>query len=116
MPKQNRKRSKARREAAFGPQAEECRHLPCCACRPDLYGEELLAFDYRSTRRISDPHHTVTRPAGKDRDCIPLCMGPTGHHRACSGINSSEKQVQGECGLDFREVAARLYHELRGNR
>lgn len=116
--KRNPERLAKRREVEFGPQAEECRHLPCCVCHPDLYTDELRALDHRTNHRISDPHHIVKRPGGTDGDTIPLCMGPTGHHRACSGINSSERVVESSAGRGdgyFRHVADLLAKELEGN-
>ena len=113
MPRENRKRKAKMRAIEFGPQAAWCRHSPCAACYPTLYGDDLLALEYHSTVEISDPHHTVTRPGGLDRDTIPLCDK---HHKACSAVNSSEKQVQRDCGLNFRQVAATIYKNLKGNR
>lgn len=112
IPRENRERRSKRMEQAFGPQAEWCRHSPCVACRPELYGDDLLALEHHSPKRISDPHHTVARPAGKDRDTIPLCRK---HHRACSAVNSSERMVQEACGRNFREVASIIRRELEGN-
>lgn len=55
----NEARLAARRARQFGPQAELCRKLPCCACKAPP---------------PSDPEHVRTRGAGGlDADTIPLC-------------------------------------------
>lgn len=56
----NRARRAKRKAEAFGPQAELCRTLPCCAC---------------GAAPPSDPAHVRSRGAGgKDRgNVVPLC-------------------------------------------
>lgn len=119
LPPVNRERIKKRREEAFGPQAEECRHLPCCVCHPWMYTAEFVALEHRSPARISDPHHVVKRPAGKDSDTIPLGMAfDCAHHDRCSSVGSSEAAVEAEAKRGqgyFRYVAKLIARELRGN-
>lgn len=121
----DRERGKKRRDAAraaqrheeeFGPHAELIRELPCAADEPRLYASyeavlETLQTYAGSGKRLSDPHHAVTRQRrdGKARHLLPLCEGPAGCHRKCSGINSSERQLQLDCGLDFTVVAAWIW-------
>lgn len=83
-----KRRARARAEA-FGPQAELCRTLPCCAC---------------NAPPPSDPHHEPTRGAGgKDRDTVPLCRSC--HDRVhIHGLRAFEKGS----GVSLVDVAAQL--------
>lgn len=116
MPQENRKRRKARLEVAFGPQADLCRGLPCCAMHPELYTEDMLALEhYTAAWRVSTPHHSPTvKTGGLDKDTSPV------NDRVHDRIHKvGEATVEREMGLPqghFRRVAARLHHELRGNR
>src|SRR5690606_21200204 len=104
------------REQQFGPQADMCRHLPCCVCYPELYDEEMRALEHYTPWRVSDPHHSPTVGAGgKDRDTSPCCHE---HHRLLDSPNHSEESVLRAAGLPrdwFRQVAERLRGECRGN-
>jgi hypothetical protein len=72
MRKVRHDRIRARRAAAFGPQAELCKQMRCLACG---------AWP-------SDAHHHPSRAAGgKDRDCIPLCRE---HHMLVHAIGTRE--------------------------
>lgn len=114
LPKQNRKRRQKRNAETFGVQAALCRGLPCCACWPHLYGEDLLALEHYTHVRRCDPHHSPTVAAGgKDKDTVPLCRW---HHERLDSPGHSEQSVQKEVGIDFREVAARIHADIGGNR
>lgn len=91
--KVNAERIASRREVEFGPQADLCRTLPCCAC-----GE----------RAPSDPHHVRSRGAGgKDSDCAPLCRECHGHlHQV--GIRAFEESRGIDLAEIAREIGARL--------
>lgn len=67
LPRVNRARRARRKAEDFGPQAELCRTLPCCAC---------------GHRAPSDPAHVRSRGAGgHDRgNVVPLCRRPGGCH------------------------------------
>lgn len=109
------KRSKkyaVKHAAQFAEQADLCRHLPCCACFPWLYMEDLSALEFVREDRISDPHHVETRRTADDSKTVPLCMGLNGHHAKCEAVGSSQRKVQDEAGVDFRAVAARLARYL----
>lgn len=96
----------------FGDQAELCRHLPCCACHPELYGPDLQALQYLTKRRQSDPHHSPTTGAGgKDGDTAPACRRC---HRRLDSPGMSERALEEERGMSFRVVAARLRAYLNG--
>lgn len=110
--RQRGKKYTLKQKRAFAGQAEWCRHHPCAACHPELYTEDLLALEHYSEVRISDPHHTVAGQGRQDRDCIPLCRR---HHRLCSAVNSTERDVQRDCGLNFIQVAAIIHREISGN-
>lgn len=111
--KSNPERKAKLMDEQFGPQAEWCRHHPCVFCRPELYGNDLLAIEWFSEKRISDPHHSPTVGAGgKDRDTVPACSY---HHARLDSPGHSEKSVARECGVDVRKVAAIIHRELRGN-
>lgn len=78
----NRKRRARAREAAFGPQADLCRSLPCACC-----GAEPGALC-----RV-DPHHEPTRArGGLDPDTCPLCWR-CHHLRHHLGLAEFEKRT-----------------------
>ena len=108
LPKVNRKRQKAEKAIQFGPQAALCRRLLCCTCYPELYGKDMLALNYISETRISDPHHYLTvANGGEDKHTVPLC--PDVCHYHCSAPGWSQKRVQAEAGVRFAVVAARIH-------
>lgn len=54
-----------------------------------------------------DPHHSPTRGAGGgDSDVLPLCRAA---HTLIDTPNWSERRVQEEYGVDFRETATQLW-------
>ncbi len=97
----------------FGEQAELCRHLPCCACFPELYTPELRALDHWSRTRISDPHHSPTVGAGGSRDTSPACRRC---HRRLDSLNCSEAALEQERGMSFRATAALLAAHIERQR
>lgn len=110
------KRRNARRYARlkaeqFGTQAELCRHLPCCATFPWLYGDDLAALDFIREERVSDPHHCKTTGAGGvDRWTVPLSRAI---HQRLDSPGNSQASVEAEYGVDFRAIAERLHRHVR---
>ena len=89
----NLARMAALNAAAFGPQADLCRSLPCCCC---------------GAPPPSDPAHVRSRGAGgRDSDTVPLCRQcHTAQHTL--GIRT----FQAEHSLDLVAEAARLAGEV----
>ena len=113
MPKVNAERRTRTRDVQFGPQADLCRRLPCCCHHPELYGPEFLALEHYSERRVSDPHHSPTVGAGgKDGDTAPVCRET---HMRLDSPGHSEASVEAEYGISFRDVAALIRRNIRGN-
>lgn len=87
LKRRNDERLARRRAEAFGPQAEECRAMPCCAC---------------GARPPSEPHHFPTRAAGgKDDACIPLCHQC---HETHDGPGCGQWTFQRERRVSFTDV------------
>jgi hypothetical protein len=113
MPPVNAERKAKLMAQQFGRQAELCRHLPCCACRPELYGPTLEALKYFTNRRQSDPHHSPTVGAGGlDGDTSPACWSC---HRRLDSWGMSERALEEERGMSFRATAAWLRSYLAKN-
>lgn len=101
-----RARRKKRRQ--FGSQADLCRMLPCCGCRPFDFAvaisQVIGGVDPTDFRRLSDPDHWRTRGAGgTDEDCIPLCAQC---HAKVDGINSGRKTYATAKGLNPADALA----------
>lgn len=101
----NKERAAKRRAECFGPQAELCRQMMCCACSlaaPSAYGHAArirLAGGWPIMG--SDPHHEPPRSiGGKDGDTVPLCRA---HHteRHTIGRPAFERKY----GVDLRAIA-----------
>jgi hypothetical protein len=85
----NTKRRNRRRETEFGPQADLCRAVPCCACGHSA---------------PSDPHHEPPRGSGgKDGDTIPLC-------RSCHILRhaSGKRKLERMYGINLLSEAKRM--------
>lgn len=112
----NTKRLARLREAQFGPQAELCRRLPCCACVMALGSMETfersvaLCIDDRSMELgPSEPHHEPPRSCGGvDRDCAPLCA-------TCHRYRHDWGEVRfcAHYRIDLRAIAARIHQHLQ---
>jgi hypothetical protein len=86
--------SKRRRAAQFGPQAEQCRRLPCCACGG----------------QPSEPHHEPPRSVGgKDEDTVPLCWYC---HRLCHSWKAGRAAWWEMVGVDPSEVKRQVRREV----
>lgn len=90
----NPERLAKRRAIEFGPQAERCRYLRCCAC---------------GSKGQSDPAHLRSRGAGgRDRgNVVPLC-------RPCHDAQHTEgiRTFQRRRGLDLVAVAWAIAAQL----
>ena len=78
----------------FGPQAERCRGMPCCAC---------VALRLLQPGRTEAHHEPPRSTGGTDRDTLPLC----GYHhrlRHSQGVDSFWRSV----GLDPGQVLAHV--------
>lgn len=110
-------RAKRKRATQFADQADLCRMLPCCACRPltrrivrgVLIGKSVGWYGPES--RVSDPHHFKTRAAGgTDEHCVPLCRR---HHRELDAPNSGPETFQAKHAVDFEATAAMISEAVR---
>ena len=85
----NEERLARLRAQQFGPQADLCRSLPCCAC---------------AAKPPSDPAHVISRGAGgTDSDTVPLCRRCHNEQHA-RGIAT----FQLERGVNLYQIAAHL--------
>lgn len=93
----NRERRERLRREQFGPQAELCRMMDCCAC-----GE----------RGPSDPAHVVSRGAGgKDKaNVVPLCR-PCHIQQGAWGIVTFQRRK----GIDMPMIAQALAFLVYGD-
>ncbi len=115
--KVNPQRARARRERDFGEQAQWCRELPCCACKPRSFATwseigpgALPAGTPGPWPLRSDPHHEPSRGAGgTDKDTVPLCRRcHEERHRV--GL----RLFNAKWGVDLLAVAAALREVVGG--
>lgn len=93
----NPERLARRRAESFGPQAELCRRLPCCAC---------------GRKATCDPAHVRSRAAGgKDSDCVPLCRECHTEQHTIGILTFQQRH-----SVDLAAVARSLSERLRNAR
>jgi hypothetical protein len=94
----------------FGEEAEVIRRMPCCACWPHLYREDL-PLPSPGAARVSDPSHTKSRGAGGKREHqVPHCRD---HHDWFEGQGRHRNGRHEErFGVHTGKLANRIHREL----